>query len=110
MATATLRTGINILEIIYIIYLKDLYSIINYIQKAGYTGRAGEYITTIIIIKDKNWLVKDPKKNSYLKLKIYKINSLIQTKDYRYSILSQYLDNNLQNYKKINTVLYNNYQ
>ena len=41
----------------------------------------------MIIIKDKDWSTKDLKKNSYLKLKIYKVNNLVQTKDCQYSIL-----------------------
>ena len=68
--------------IIYIIYLEVPYSIINYIQETEYTERTREYITTVIIIKDKDWPAKDSKKDNYLELKIYKINSLIRIIDY----------------------------
>ncbi len=64
----------------------------------------------MIIIKNKDQPVEDLRKDSYLKLKTREVNSLIRVTGYQYSILGQYLDNDLQDYKGINTVLYNNYQ
>ncbi len=97
-------------SIIYIIYLIALYSIINYTQEAKRAKRVKEYIIAIIIIKDKDQLAEDLKKDSCLELKTYKVNSLIRITGYQYSILGQSLDNNLQDYKGINIILYNNYQ
>ncbi|PMD63722.1 uncharacterized protein K444DRAFT_522351, partial [Hyaloscypha bicolor E] len=110
IAIATLGTGINVPGIIYIIYLEAPYSIINYTQEASYTSRAGKRITAIIIIEDKDWPAENSKKDSCLELKTHKVNSLIRIKDYRYSILGRSLDNDLRDYKRINTVLYNNCQ
>jgi superfamily II DNA helicase RecQ len=96
-------------SIIYVVYLKALYSIIDYIQEAGRARKAGEHVTAMIIIEDKDWLIKDLTKDSDLKLKTYKVNSLIRTRGCRRSILSRYLNSDLQNYKGIDAVLYNNY-
>jgi ERCC4-related helicase len=68
--------------ITYIIYLEAPYSIINYIQEAGRARRTRECIMTIIIIENKDWPAEDSKKDSYLELKIYKVNSLIRITDY----------------------------
>jgi superfamily II DNA helicase RecQ len=68
--------------ITHIVYLEAPYSIIDYTQEAGYTGRTGECIIAVIIIEDKDWLAEDSKKDNYLELKIYKVNSLIRITDY----------------------------
>lgn len=81
--------------IIYIVYLEAPYSIIDYTQETGHTGRARERITAIIIIEDKNWPAEDLKKDSCLELKMREVNSLIRATGYRYSILGRYLDNDL---------------
>ncbi len=54
MAIAALRTGINVLGIIYVVYLKALHSIIDYAQEAGRARRAGERVAAVIIIEDKD--------------------------------------------------------
>ena len=95
--------------IIYIVYLEVPHNIIDYTQEAGYTGRAGEYIMTIIIVKDKDWPAKDSRKDNCLELKTREVNNLIRITGYRYNILGRSLDNDLRDYKGINIVLYNNY-
>ena len=68
--------------ITYVIYLEAPYSIIDYAQEAGCAGRAGERVTAVIIIEDKDWPAEDPKKDSYLKLKTREVNSLVRAKGY----------------------------
>jgi superfamily II DNA helicase RecQ len=43
-----------VLGITYVVYLKALYSIIDYTQEARRAGRAKERVTAIIIVKDKD--------------------------------------------------------
>jgi superfamily II DNA helicase RecQ len=95
--------------IIYVVYLKALYSIIDYAQEAGRAKRAGEYITAVIIIEDKDWLAEDLTKDSGLELKTREVNSLIRTRGCRRSILGRYLDSDLRDYKGIDIVLCDNY-
>ncbi len=54
IATAALRTGINVLGITHVIYLKGLHNIINYAQKARRARRARERVIAIIIIENKD--------------------------------------------------------
>ena len=54
MAIAALRIGIDVPDIIHIVYLEAPHSIIDYAQEAGRAGRARERITAIIIIEDKD--------------------------------------------------------
>jgi superfamily II DNA helicase RecQ len=103
-----LRTGIDVPGIIYVVHLEAPYSIIDYIQEAGRAGRAGERVTAMIVIEDKDWLREDPKKDSSLELKTREVNSLIRATSCRRSILGRSLDNDLRDYKGINTVLCDN--
>ena len=68
IVTVALGTGIDVPGIIHVIYLEALYSIIDYAQEAGRAGRAGERVTAVIIIEDKDWLAEDSRKDSCLKL------------------------------------------
>jgi superfamily II DNA helicase RecQ len=110
MAMAAFGTGINVPGITYIVHLEAPYSIIDYAQEASHASRAGKRVTAVIIVEDKNWPAEDSKKDSCLELKTHKVNSLIRTKGCRRSILGRSLDNDLRDYKRINTVLCNNCQ
>ncbi|KAH9205095.1 P-loop containing nucleoside triphosphate hydrolase protein [Leptodontidium sp. 2 PMI_412] len=55
VATAALGTGIDVPGITHIFHLKAPHSIIDYAQEAGRAGRAGERVTAVIIIEDKDW-------------------------------------------------------
>ncbi len=109
MATAALRTGIDVLGITYVVHLEAPHSIIDYAQEARRAGRARERVTAVIIIEDKDWLVEDLRKDSCLELKTREVNSLIRATGCRRSILGQYLDNDLRDYKGIDAVLCDNY-
>jgi superfamily II DNA helicase RecQ len=54
VATAALRTGIDVLGIIHVVYLEAPYSIIDYTQEARRAGRAGERVTAVIVVEDKD--------------------------------------------------------
>jgi len=62
----------------------------------------------VIIIKDKNWLAKDSKKDSCFELKTREVNSFIRTNGCRRRILGGYLHNDLRNCKGIDAVLCDN--
>jgi superfamily II DNA helicase RecQ len=94
--------------IIYIVYLEVPYNIIDYTQETRRAGRAGERVTAVIIVEDKDWPAENLKKNNCLELKTREMNSLIRVTGCRRSILGRYLDNNLQDCKRIDAVLYNN--
>ena len=64
----------------------------------------------MIIFKDKDWPVEDPKKDSGFKLKICEVNSLVRTQGCWRSILGQCLNNDLWDCKGIDAVLCNNCQ
>jgi superfamily II DNA helicase RecQ len=66
--------------ITHVVHLEAPHSIIDYAQEAGRARRAGERVTAVIIIEDKDWLAEGPKKDSCLKLKMREVNSLLQTK------------------------------
>jgi superfamily II DNA helicase RecQ len=97
-----------VLGITHVVYLEAPYSIIDYAQEAGRAKRAGERVTAVIIIEDKDWPVEDLTKDSGLELKTRKVNSLIRTRGCRRSILGRYLDSDLRDYKGIDIVLCNN--
>jgi superfamily II DNA helicase RecQ len=105
---ATFGTGIDVPDIIHVVYLEALYNIIDYIQEARRAGRARERVMTMIVIKDKNWPAEDLKKNSSFELKTREVNSLIRATGYRRSILGCSLDNDLRDYKGIDIVLCDN--
>ena len=50
MATGALRTGIDILGVVYIIYLGRPYELTSFMQQAGRGGRAGEISDSIVIL------------------------------------------------------------
>jgi superfamily II DNA helicase RecQ len=104
-----LGTGINMPGITHVVHLEAPHSIIDYAQEAGRARRARERVTAVIIVKDKDWPAEDSRKDSCLELKTREVNSLIRTTGYRHSILGRSLDNDLRDYKGINTVLYDNY-
>ncbi len=54
MATAALGTGIDVPGITHVVHLTAPYSIIDYTQEAGRAGRAGERVTAMIIVEDKD--------------------------------------------------------
>ncbi|KAI1066986.1 hypothetical protein LB507_011677 [Fusarium sp. FIESC RH6] len=53
VATTALGTGINIVGIIYVIYLEASFSIINYAQEVGQGRQAREPITAEIVVKER---------------------------------------------------------
>jgi hypothetical protein len=52
--TVTLETRINMPGIIHVMYLKVLYSIIDYVQEARRVKRAKERVMAVIIVEDKD--------------------------------------------------------
>ncbi len=96
------------LGITHVVHLEAPYSIIDYAQEARRAGRAGERVTAVIIVEDKDWPAEDPRKDSCLKLKTREVNSLIRATGCRRSILGWCLDNDLRDYKGIDAVLYDN--
>jgi hypothetical protein len=69
-------------SITHVMYLEALHSIIDYIQEARRVKRVKERVTAMIIVKDKDWPVKDSKKDNCLELKTREVNSLIQMTGY----------------------------
>jgi superfamily II DNA helicase RecQ len=110
VATAALGTGIDVAGITHVIHLEGPRSIIDYAQEAGRAGRAGERVTAVIIIEDKDWPAEDPAKDSCLELKTREVNSLIRAKGCRRSILGRCLDNDLRDCRGIDAVLCDNCQ
>ncbi|PQE18961.1 recQ family helicase protein [Rutstroemia sp. NJR-2017a BBW] len=96
VATAALGTGIHVAGIIHVIHLEAPRSIIDYAQEAGRAGRAGERVTTAIVVEDKDWPVEDTAKESQLELKAREVNRLIRTAGCRRSILGRHLDSDLR--------------
>jgi superfamily II DNA helicase RecQ len=110
VATAALGTGIDVPGITHVVHLEAPHSIIDYAQEAGRAGRAGERVTAVVIVEDKDWPAEDPKKDSSLELKTREVNSLIRTTGCRRSILGRSLDNDLRDCKGIDAVLCDNCQ
>lgn len=110
VATAALGTGIDVPGITHVVHLEAPHSIIDYAQEAGRAGRAGERVTAVIIVEDKDWPAEDPEKDGCLELKTREVNSLIRTKGCRRSILGRNLDNDLRDCKGIDAVLCDNCQ
>jgi superfamily II DNA helicase RecQ len=54
VATAALRTGIDVPSITHVVYLEAPHSIIDYTQEARRTRRARERVTAIIVVEDKD--------------------------------------------------------
>jgi superfamily II DNA helicase RecQ len=108
VATAALGTGIDVPGITHVIHLEAPHSIIDYAQEAGRAGRAGERVTAVIIIEDKDWPAEDPTKDSCLELKTREVNSLVRATGCRRCILGRCLDNDLWDCKGIGAVLCDN--
>ena len=103
VATSALGTGIDVPGIVYVIHVEAPYSIIDYAQEAGRAGRAGELVTAIIVIEERDWPAEDPKGDACLTIKEREVGSLVRTKGCRRRVMGQCLDSDVRDCRGLGT-------
>lgn len=113
-ATSALGIGINISDIRYVIYIKQLRILLKYRQESRQVGQDRQISKTVIIHPDR-WATADPQIHNMVKTDFQQVQVYIGSRYHRY-YLDQYLDRTVNRYTQeqyqdqdIYKLIYNRY-